>query len=352
MVKLSYDGYLRALISLLYTDKWMSSSALLVRRVREVLKEGSEELVELEYPLSSRERSIDFIATGIVIPSERRYQYMQSREEGQMVVRVSTHRGYNVSSSIEEDLAKFAEAIDGVPFVVNNELYDNIVYERGHVFLGNERTLENLIRSRELIAIYRRNELYVALNTRLIEREISRGGIRISEVSDVLGISRKSLENYLRGLGLIPIEKAEKIVTEYSADMVASVNYRILREIFKRKSSSRADMVGGGEGSLRVYKLNKTTVDYVVREFKPGEFSPPRFYVELRGIPSLRELKAKLLNAIKLARVYDTVLNVVASNTGDLEVVKEELRRELGETPQKHVSFSLSVQESVFQRSS
>jgi predicted transcriptional regulator len=329
----------------------MSSSALLVRRVREVLKENSEELVELEYPPSSRERSIDFVATGIVIPGERRHQHAQAREEGQMVVRVSTHRGYNISSNIEEDLAKFSEAIDGVPFVVSNELYDNIVYERGHVFLGNERTLENLIRSRELIAIYRRNELYVALNTQLIEKEISRGGIRISEVSDVLGISRKSLENYLKGLGLIPIEKAEKLVTEYSADMVVSVNYRILREIFKRKSSSRADVVSGG-GDLRVYRLSKTTVDYVVREFKPSGAGPPRFYVELRGISSLRELKAKLLNAIKLARAYNTVLNIVVSSMGDLEVVKEELRRELGEIPQKYVSFSLSEQEPAFQRSS
>jgi len=325
---------------------------LLVRRVREVLRENSEEVVELEYPLSSRERSIDFVATGVVASSERRHPHVHTREESQIVIRVSTLRGYSVSSSTEEDLAKFAEAVDGIPFVVSNELYDNIVYERGHVFLGNERTLENLIRSRELIAIYRRNELYVALNTQLIEREISRGDIRISEVSEILGVSRKSLENYLKGLGLIPIEKAERLVTEYSADAVVSVSYNILKEIFKRKSASRADMVGGREGGLRVYRLSKTTVDYVVRGFRPSEVSSPRFYVELRGIPSLKELRAKLLNAIKLAKVYGTVLNVVASSAGDLETVKEELRRELGEVPQKHVSFSLTAQEPVFQRSS
>lgn len=324
---------------------------MLVRRVREVLRENFEEVVELEYPLSSRERSIDFVATGVFVPSERKH-HSHTRGEGQMVVRVSTLRGYNVSSSTEEDLAKFAEAVDGVPFVVSNELYDNIIYERGHVFLGNERTLENLIRNRELIAIYRRNELYVALNTQLIEREISRGGIRISEVSDVLGVSRKSLENYLRGLGLIPIEKAEKLVTEYSADMVVSVNYSILRELFKRKSSSRADIVSGREGDIRVYRLSKTTVDYVVREFKPSKASSLRFYVELRGVPSLKELKAKLLNAIKLAKVYGTVLNVIVSSVGDLEAVKEELKKELGEVPQEHVSFSLTAQEPVFQRSS
>jgi len=330
----------------------MSSSALLVRRVREVLRENSEEVVELEYPPSSRERSIDFVAAGVFVSSERKH-HPHTRGEGQMAVRVSALRGYNVSSSTEEDLAKFAEAIDGVPFVVSNELYDNIVYERGHIFLGNERTLENLIKSRELIALYRRNELYVALNTHLIEKEISRRGIRISEISDVLGVSRKSLENYLKGLGLISIEKAEKLVTEYSADMIASVGYKILKEIFRRKTTSRADIVGGGiERDLRVYKLSKTAVDYVVREFKPNEVSPPRFYVELRGTPSLKELKAKLLNAVKLAKTYGTVLSVVASSMEELEMIKEELKKEFGEIPQRHVSFSLFAQEPVFQRSS
>ncbi len=330
----------------------MSSSASLVRRVREVLRESSEEVVELEYPLSSRERSIDFVATGVVILGERRHSHTYIHEEGQIVVRVSALRRYNVSSSTEEDLAKFAEAIDGVPFVVSNELYDNIVYERGHVFLGNERTLENLIKSKELIALYRRNELYVALNTQLIEKEMSRRGIRISEISDVLGVSRKSLENYLKGLGLISIEKAERLVAEYSADMVASVGYKILKEIFRRKTTSRADIVGGIERDLRVYKLSKTAVDYVVREFKPNEASPPRFYVELHGTPSLKELKAKLLNAIKLAKAYSTVLSVVASSLEELEMIKEELKKEFGEIPQKYVSFSLAVQEPVFQRSS
>lgn len=316
------------------------------RRIREVLREVAERVVELNYPANCRERSIDFVAT---LARERARPERPS--EG-VVIKVSPGRSTGVNPETEEDLVSFADAIDGIPLVVDDRLYDNIVFERGRVFAVNERTLENLVKERELIALYRRNELYVALNVELIEREIARGSLRLSEISDVLGLSRKSVEGYLRGPGLISIEKAERLVAEYDARIVLPVSYRVLRGVFERKERARPGLVREvGEDSL-VYSLRKTTVDFIVREVPQEGVRSLRFYVDSERTRSVKYARTKVLNALRLARELNAVLEVTAPDASSLETLRREIESQAGRDLAPYIRFSLGGPERAFQRSS
>ncbi len=310
------------------------------------MREVAERVVELSYPANYRERSIDFVAT---IARERARSAQPP--EG-VVIKVGPGRTSGVNPETEEDLAKFADAIDGVPLVVDERLYDDIVFERGRVFAVNERTLENLIKERELIAIYRRNELYVALNVELIEREIARGSIRLSEISDVLGLSKKSVESYLRGPGLISVEKAERLVAEYDASVVLPVGYRVLREVFRRKERAQPSFVREMTGEPLVYSLSKTTVDFVVREAPFEGHKALKFYVDSERTRSLKYVKTKVLNALRLARELGAALEVTASEASFLETLRREIEGQAGRDLVSHVRFSSAGPERTFQRSS
>lgn len=321
------------------------SAGSISRRIRSMLREITDRVVELDYPANYRERSIDFVAS---LGGHQRDRLRQP--VGNIVIRVSPGRA-SVSNEVEEDLAKFSDAVDGVPIVINDELYDNIVFDYGKVFLTNERTIENLVKERELIALYRRNELYVALNVKLIETELERGNLRLSELSNTLGLSRKSVESCLRGLGLINIDKAEKLVTELGPDMVRSINYETLRELFKRKQSQ---VLEGGQELRKtlIYELSKTAVDFVIRGATTDVEYSLRFYVDYSRTKSVKTVKAKVANALKLAREFRAVVEVLVPDTTQLEVVKREISSELQGDEEPYIRFSFPNQPHTFQRSS
>ncbi len=321
----------------------MSSAS---RRVRDLLNESAKRVVELSYPVNYRERSIDFVAT-LGGGGER-----SARPPDGVVIKVGPGRSSGVNPETEEDLVDFADAIDGIPLVVDERLYDNIVFERGSVFAVNERTLENLIRERELIALYRRNELYVALNVEHIEREVTRGSLRLSEISDVLGLSRKSVESYLRGPGLVSIEKAEKLVAEYDANVIMPVGYRVLRRLFGRKERAQPGFVREVGCGPVVYSLRKTTVDLIVREVPPEGSRFLRFYVDFERTRSVKYVKAKVLNALRLARELGAELEVTASDSSSLETLRREIESEVGRDAVFYIRFSSRGPEHASRRSS
>lgn len=320
------------------------------RRVRDVLRGVADKVVELDYPINYRERSIDFVATIGEHSKDRKPQQLSNK--GSIVVRISSSKSSGINSEVENDLAKFADALDGIPIVIDDEVYDNIVFDYGKIFVSNERTLENVIRERELITIYRRNELYVALNVGLIEREINRGSLRISDISNILGLSKKSVENCLKGLGLVSIDKAEKLVSEYGSNMILSINYGNLREIFVKKNLPRSSLVKEVSTRALVYSLNKTAVDVVMREVAPEGESSLRFYVDFSKTQSVKYVKAKILNALRLAREFSALTEVVISDQSSLDLLRKEIENEVGGEVSQYIKFSSSSRVYTFQRSS
>lgn len=318
------------------------------RKVKNILKETAGSVVELDYPTNYRERSIDYVAT---LREYSRDRSSWSHQSGGIVVRISPRRSSGISDEVEEDLAKFADAIGGIPLVVDNELYDNIVFDHGRVFATNERTLENLVKERELITLYRRNELYVALNVKLMERELARGGLRLSEISDILGLSRKSVESCLKGLGLVSIDKAERLVTEYGSDVILPIGYSTLREIFKRKGLPRSGLIKEMDTETLVYSFSKTVVDLVVREAPPERSYSLRFYVDFGRTQSVKHVRAKTLNALRLVREFGTTLEVIVPDQASLELVKREVESEVGEESGPYIRFSSQSPARTFRRS-
>ncbi|MEM1931176.1 MAG: hypothetical protein QXL79_03570 [Sulfolobales archaeon] len=317
------------------------------KKVKGILKEVARSVVELDYPANYRERSIDYVA---IIKTRTKDKAYQLYSTGGVVVRVSPGRSSTISNEVEEDLAKFADAIDGVPIVIDSELYDNVVFDYGKVFAANERTLENIVKERELITLYRRNELYVALNIKLIEREVSRGGLRLSEISEVLGLSKKSVESCLKGPGLVSIEKAEKLVSEYSPDMILSIGYDILREIFKKKNPPPQGLNRETRPETLVYDLKKTAVDLVVRELPPEGPHALKFYVDFNKTQSVKHVKTKVVNALRLARELNANLEVIVPDHTSLELVRREVESEIGEGLSSYIKFSSQNQVRIFRR--
>lgn len=321
-----------------------------IRRVRNVLRETADTVVELDYPANYRERSIDFVAT--LREQARDREHVPAHALEGVVVRISPGKSSGVSSEVEEDLAKFADVIDGIPLVVDDELYDNIVFDYGRIFATNERTLENIMKEKELITLYRRNELYVALNVKLIEKEISRGSLRISDISNTLGLSKKSVETCLKGLGLVSVEKAEKLITQYSSELVMSVGYEVLREVFKKKNLPRPGLIREMGTETLIYSLNKTAVDLVVREAPRERARLLRFYVDSGRTQSVKHVRAKIMNALRLAEEFNAALEVIVPDSSFLELLKKEIESDAGSEILNYIKFSSQSQVRTFQRSS
>ncbi len=282
----------------------------LFNRVVETLERAGKRYAPLKFPTSYRERSIDLIAIG--------------NDGRNAVLRIKS--GSRLTKEEAEDLRNASLALDSIPIAVSDDpsLYDNIVYEKEGVYLMNERTLENLYnKPNEIIALYRKGELYLVVNKDTIRKERARREMSLGDASYALHLSRKMIYTYEKKGGMVTIETAEKLVNLFGADAVMSVNHEMIREDFMSRTSKDADEESSGlvkeiVEAGEAYKLRKSAPDYIVK----GE--DVETVIDATEEFSLRKVVKKVTECVKLQHLAWRDVHILVP-PGRVNVVKDEL---------------------------
>ncbi len=285
----------------------------LVERVVNILEAAGKRYAILRFPSSYRERSIDLIAVG--------------GDKADLIIRVKSSS--SVSRDEVNDMVKASVALDSVPVIISDDpnLYDNIVYERCGIYLMNERTLENMyMRPSEIVALYRKGELYLSVNRKALEKEMSKRSLSVSEVSYLTNISRRSIYRYRREGGMITIESAEKLVSIVSEDVIESITFEHIASELRDKArevrlteyiNPKLEKRLLREGA--VYDLRKSAPDYLVS----GESTKAVVDATSLKRRPVRDVIRKALECVKISDITGINVDVVTSAENNDIIVDE-----------------------------
>jgi len=294
---------------------------MLLEKVVSILEATGKRYTILRFPSSYRERSIDLIAVG--------------GNGADVIIRVKV--GASVSKDEAHDMLKASLALDTVPVVISDDpkLYDNIIYERSGVYVMNERTLENMyLKPTELIALYKKGELYLSINKEKLNKAMRKKMMSISELSYLTRISRRTVFKYKKEGGMVTVENAEKLVSAVGEDVVEPVGFDIITKdiqerirelgICLRKVLSNPRL----EYRLRewgeVYDIRKSAPDYIV--------SGEEIQVVVDATPpsrnTLKDVIRKTVECVKLVDImqkeFKASVSVIASRENE-SLVKDEI---------------------------
>ncbi|PUA33301.1 MAG: hypothetical protein B7O98_02390 [Zestosphaera tikiterensis] len=276
-----------------------------------ILKYSNKDFITISFPTSHRERSIDVIT-------------YSDEKTVNMVVRVKD-RSF-VSKDEVKDLVKASLAFNAVPLVVSEDqqVYDNIVFEREGVYVLNERTLNNLLSNREeLITLYKKGELYLKVDKdKFLESRLKRN-LSLNALAYLTNISRKTLEAYEKRGGNVTIETAEKLVAVLGEDVIKAVTLEYIHEDFKEKQQETLidltpklqetirkgleKVVDLNRSEVRVYDLRKSAPDYLIRN---DELIATVNAVDFSRY-GLKEITIKILECLKLSELTDAEVSVL-----------------------------------------
>jgi len=303
------------------TRKRRKKLRMLLERVVNILEATGKRYTILRFPSSYRERSIDLIAIG--------------GDTADVIIRVKI--GASVSKDEAHDMLKASLALGSIPIVISDdpELYDNIIYEKGGVYVMNERTLENMyLKPTELIALYKKGELYLSVNREKLSEAMQRRMISISELSYLTNISRRTVFKYKKEGGMVTVENAEKLVSAVGEDVVESISFDIIAKDIQERMHEAGLCLRNAlsnpqlERRLRelgkVYEIRKSAPDYIV--------SGEEIQVVVDATPpsrnTLKDIVRKTVECVKLVDVVRKELrarvSVVASRENEL-LVKDEI---------------------------
>ena len=173
-----------------------------------------------------------------------------------------------ISPEQADDLKRLAKFFNASPLIVgtktkNAELEEGVVYERFGIYALNPETLYDVIVENELPAIFaERGGFYVRINGNQLRYLREKYGYSINELAEMIGVSRKSLQNYERGEQSVSLEVALKLEEIFDAPLAEPINILhakveanldvrpesdLEREIFER-------LTGLGMGVVKVRK--------------------------------------------------------------------------------------------------
>ncbi len=284
-----------------------------VEKVVNILDAAGKKYAILRFPSSYRERSIDLIAVG--------------GDKADLIIRVKSSSA--VSRDEVNDIVKASAALDSIPVVVSDDpnLYDNIVYERCGIYVMNERTLENMyLRPSEIVALYRKGELYLSVNKEALEREMNERSMSSSEVSYLTNISRRSIYRYRREGGMITIESAEKLVSIVSKDVIESIRFEhIARELRDRVREARLTEHVNPKLERKllregiVYDLRKSAPDYLVA----GESTKAVVDATSLKRRPVRDVVRKTVECVKISDITGINVDIVTSSENSNVIIDE-----------------------------
>ncbi|WP_048148515.1 transcriptional regulator [Palaeococcus ferrophilus] len=242
----------------------------------------------------------------------------------------------SISAEQAEDLKRLSKFFRATPLIVglrtkNEELEDGVVYERFGVYAINPPTLYDMLVENEMPAIFaERGGFYVNIDGELLKALREERGYSLGELANLLGVSRKSLQNYEKGRSAVSLEVAVRLEQIFDAPIARPIDILsarveanleskpetpLEREIFERLQ----------ELGMGVIKVKRAPFNAVSRE---DEFKI------LTGIDA-----KKTSTTVKRARMVDEVSRIINSDgVFILERTKTEVVGEIPLIPKETLS--------------
>ncbi|WP_175060271.1 transcriptional regulator [Thermococcus sp. 2319x1] len=186
----------------------------------------------------------------------------------------------NIDSLTEEqaeDLKRLAKFFEASPLIVglrskSEELEEGVVYERHGIYALSPQTLYDVLVENELPAIFaERGGFYVRVNGEYLRKLREKHGYSIGELAELLGVSRKSLQNYERGEQAMSLEVALRLEELFEAPIAKPIDVlhakveakmevepetELEKEVFKRLE----------DFGMGVVKIKKAPFDAISKE--------------------------------------------------------------------------------------
>ena len=278
-------------------------------RVLAILYKYADDVAVIDYPDKIERRSIDVIAR---LPGGRGV-LLKVAEDASELPRSEVAELKGLGATLGMPVGIIAPRVGGI------DIPAHVMYERMGVPIISPETLEEYLRGQEGVYAYQaRDTLRVKLNVAAMREARERLGLSLGDLAARVGVSRKMIYEYERGVSDPTLEKAERIASLLGDEVIEPIDpFDVAPSSapshppFDDEGEARLARELSGEG-YTVYHAKKTAADLAAR----GE--------------SRRIIIAYKHRRESLSRLLDRVDNLIrmsrASGTKPVAVVSE--RRE------------------------
>ena len=186
-------------------------------RVQQVLRSYGFSVDVLSYPSDHSRRSIDVLAT---------------RENGLSLFLKVTEDVAELPAGEIRELRRASSVLDAKPLVVaereaGQELDEIAAYERVGVYTVTSEGLRRVIEERVYV-VRRQGRFYMRVDGAKLREARERMGYSLGDVASILGVSRRSVYMYERGVADITLEKALRLLEVFGDEVFKPIE--ILRD--------------------------------------------------------------------------------------------------------------------------
>lgn len=274
-----------------------------------------DELLEETYEaLKAFSRKVEIIDYSI--RGKKAIDIASSLKRGNVFIKITADSYYLDKDDISE-LIKSSAAYSSAPLVVSSrihgrELEDDVVYERGGIYLVKAYTLRSILSGKEVFILNTCGSYIIKINAKKIKALREELGLSLGELADRVGVSRKAVYEYERGNMHVSIDTALKLIEVLGEGVIEPID--IFREHLIMSEGAEAPpdvkleekiMNDLRKMEFRVIHLKRMPVDIVGRR-DDGTVS-----FVIKHTSSSRNFNQKVEEARKIANIAKTELIVV-----------------------------------------
>ncbi|BBD72653.1 transcriptional regulator [Sulfodiicoccus acidiphilus] len=178
--------------------------------LRTIERKGSSGFL-LNYPEEGRRRSIDIMAR---------------KGSRLLLIKLAQDR---VGKQEVADLKNFSSVMGATPLLLTEEAEDEMAVIREGLVGVSKEGLERILEDDKIPVFKTKGGIFVKVNSERIREERERLGYSIGDLAKYLGVSRKAVYEYERGLSAVSIQIAEKLVGLLGEEVIGDLlsDYKI-----------------------------------------------------------------------------------------------------------------------------
>lgn len=171
------------------------------------------------------------------------------RDRDRIIVAKNLDDVKDLTPKVAEGLRGFSDFVKGVPIIVSREeggerLEDNIIYTRYRLPVVTPQTLEKILNGSEEPLIYvSKGGVYVKLRGEELRRAREEKGMSRGELARALGVTRRTILYYEKGLSDASIQVAAKMEEYVGSRVFARLSLEevetLIEETGRRRSGTR-----------------------------------------------------------------------------------------------------------------
>ena len=176
-----------------------------IDKITEALSKRSLDYSMINYP-DKRVKSIDLIAI--------------NKNNSRIILKILKNKKI---TKIKQDLQNVARIGIGIPIMIDDNVEQEVINDKGNVFEMNVNTFERILDGEKVFLYKTRGGIFVRINSKELRRRREEMGLSLGEVAQSLGVSRISIYEYEREDSYVSIDIAEKLVEIFGEDILGGI---------------------------------------------------------------------------------------------------------------------------------